>query len=66
MRGVSDRERPPRDRAPRPVDPKEPTTVSGDEAEPDWADRIRELRRARGDRLKEVFATFDEDEEDRP
>jgi len=33
---------------------------SGDEPEPDWAEEIRARRRARGDRLREVFATFDD------
>jgi hypothetical protein len=37
----------------------------GDEPEPDWAEEIRARRRARGDRLREVFATFD-DEPGRP
>jgi hypothetical protein len=37
------------------------------EPEPDWADAIREGRKARGERLKDVFATFDEDDpETRP
>jgi hypothetical protein len=31
------------------------------EAEPDWAEEIRAGRRARGERLKEVFAAFDDD-----
>ena len=34
-----------------------------DEPEPDWAEEIRARRRARGDRLREVFATFDEEPE---
>lgn len=29
--------------------------------EPEWAEAIREGRKARGDRLREVFATFDDD-----
>jgi hypothetical protein len=31
-----------------------------DEPEPDWADQIRQGRKARGERLRDVFATFDE------
>jgi len=33
----------------------------GDEPEPEWAEEIRARRRARGDRLRELFATFDEE-----
>jgi hypothetical protein len=29
--------------------------------EPEWAEAIRRGRKARGDRLREVFATFDDD-----
>jgi hypothetical protein len=37
------------------------------EPEPDWAEAIREGRKARGERLKEVFADFDDDDpETRP
>ena len=37
------------------------------EPEPDWAEGIRRGRKARGERLKEVFAAFDEgDPEIRP
>lgn len=32
-----------------------------DEPEPDWAEEIRARRRARGDRLREIFATFDDE-----
>lgn len=32
------------------------------EPEPEWAEAIREGRRVRGDRLREVFATFGDDE----
>jgi hypothetical protein len=53
----SDRD-PARDRK-RPVDA---TTAPGaDEPEPDWAEEIRARRRARGDRLREIFATFDDE-----
>lgn len=34
-----------------------------DEPEPDWAEEIRARRRARSDRLREIFATFDDDPE---
>jgi len=34
------------------------------EPEPDWAEEIRAGRRARGDRLRDVFATFEGDEHD--
>ena len=34
------------------------------EAEPDWAQGIRDRRKARGDRLREVFATFEDAEAD--
>ena len=32
-----------------------------EEPEPDWAEQIRAGRKARGDRLRDVFATFDDD-----
>ncbi len=32
------------------------------EPEPGWADAIREGRKARGERLKEVFASFDDED----
>jgi hypothetical protein len=31
--------------------------------EPEWAEAIRRGRKARGDRLREVFAAFDDDAE---
>ena len=34
-----------------------------DEAEPDWAEQIRARRRARAAQLREVFASFDKDDE---
>ncbi len=47
--------------SPRPTE----GTVSPDrdEPEPDWAEEIRARRRARSDRLREIFATFDDDPE---
>jgi hypothetical protein len=33
-----------------------------EESEPDWAEQIRAGRKARGDRLRDVFASFDDDE----
>lgn len=38
-------------------------SVPSDEVEPDWAEQIRQLCKARGDRLKVVFATFEDEEE---
>lgn len=38
----------------------EATTPAG-EPEPDWADAIRRGRRERAQRLREVFARFDDD-----
>lgn len=32
-----------------------------EEPEPDWAEQIRRARKARGARLKDVFATFEDD-----
>jgi hypothetical protein len=52
-----DEDRPPR----APEDPG--SAVPGQEPEPEWAGEIRDLRRQRGDRLKQLFATFDEEEE---
>jgi hypothetical protein len=44
-------------------DPDEPLTPSDDEQEPDWADRIRAIRRERGPRLEERLADEDADQE---
>ena len=49
--------------------PDEDRTAGGQEApwsvdarpEPEWAEAIRRGRKARGDRLREVFATFNDD-----
>jgi hypothetical protein len=38
-------------------------TPDAPEPEPDWAADIRERRKARGDRLRQIFDTFDQDEE---
>jgi len=38
-------------------------TPSEDEEEPEWADRIRELRRQRGPRLEDRLADEDADDE---
>jgi hypothetical protein len=38
---------------------------SPDAAEPDWAAEIHRLRRARGDRLRRVFSSFDDEQEER-
>lgn len=40
----------------------EPDLELNPEPEPEWADAIRRARQARGDRLREVFATFGEDD----
>jgi hypothetical protein len=55
---VSDRDD---DRDDRPT----PPARSRDEPEPDWAEEIRRLRRARGDRLRKVFSGFDDEQEER-
>jgi hypothetical protein len=39
---------------------------ASEEPEPDWAEEIRARRRARGERLREIFATFDEEPPRRP
>jgi hypothetical protein len=36
-----------------------------EEPEPDWAEQIRQGRKARGERLKDVFDTFNDDAEPR-
>jgi len=36
-----------------------------DEPEPDWAAEIHRRRRAYGDRLRRIFAAFDEEQEER-
>jgi hypothetical protein len=41
----------------------DPSPLPADEPEPPWAGEIRSLRQARGDRLKEIFAGFDDEEE---
>lgn len=46
---------------PEPGEPAEGTATSA-EPEPDWAAEIRRLRRARGDRLRSIFASFEDDE----
>jgi hypothetical protein len=47
--------------------PEDPTMPrAGEEPEPDWAEEIRARRRARGERLREIFATFDEEPPRRP
>jgi hypothetical protein len=55
----------------RPTDAEEPggsadpwaTGAGSDEPEPDWAAEIRARRKARGDRLRQIFSTFDEEKE---
>lgn len=42
------------------------STTAGDESqEPDWATEIGRLRRAQGRRLRQVFSTFDDEQEER-
>jgi hypothetical protein len=52
----------PRDEDPRAERP-EVSPLPVDEPEPEWAGQIRSLRRARGDRLKVLFAGLDDEEE---
>jgi hypothetical protein len=53
----------------RPVDPSvedspwRTPTEGADEPEPDWAEQIRARRRARADQLREIFDSFDEDDD---
>ena len=62
---MAERERP-NDRAQAPEVPWDRAQADA-EPEPEWADAIRAGRRARGERLKDVFATFDDDDpETRP
>ncbi|HEX6844066.1 MAG TPA: hypothetical protein VF235_03020 [Actinomycetota bacterium] len=49
-------------------EPREPEEASAarqaaEEPEPDWAEEIRALRRARGERLKSLLGTEDEAKE---
>jgi hypothetical protein len=52
-------------------DPKEPAeepepwsrAETDEEPEPDWAEQIRAARRSRGERLKDVFATFSDEDQ---
>jgi len=43
-------------------DAETPLAPSEDEQEPEWAERIRELRRQRGSRLEERLADDDADD----
>jgi hypothetical protein len=55
------------DREDEPLVPEELAPEPGDPAgEPSWTEEIRRLRRARGDRLKELFEAFDRDEGEAP
>lgn len=63
MTTSGDAERGRRGSRPAPEDDREPveagvSSLRG-EPEPEWADAIRRGRRARADRLRSVFATFD-------
>ena len=49
-----------------PKDPAEapaPWSREAEEPEPDWAEQIRRSRRSRGERLRDVFATFEDEEQ---
>jgi len=49
----------------RPEPPPEPwSKETAAEDEPDWAQSIRDGRKARGDRLRSVFAGFDDADDD--
>jgi len=52
----------PRDRPDLPPEPWSKETV--EDVEPDWAQSIRDGRKARGDRLRSVFAGFDDADDD--
>ena len=52
----------PRDDA-TPEEREEQSPLPGEGSEPEWAGQIRSLRRVRGERLKEVFANLDDEEE---
>jgi hypothetical protein len=55
------------DRDDEPPTPEDLGAELGDQSgEPSWTEEIRRLRRARGDRLKELFDAFDRDEEEAP
>jgi hypothetical protein len=45
----------------QPQEPAVPWAEAPGEPEPDWAEEIRAGRRARGERLKELFATLDDE-----
>ena len=59
MTSMSNERDPSQDRK-RPADAAA-TAPGADEPEPDWAEEIRARRRARGDRLREIFAAFDDE-----
>lgn len=58
---MAERERPDEPGAATPNDPWDRAQADA-EPEPEWADAIREGRKARGDRLREVFASFEDDD----
>lgn len=41
-----------------------PAADAGTEPEPDWAEEIGRLRKARGVRLRSVFSRFDDEQEE--
>ena len=51
------------ERGPRPPEPEAPwSKPEPGDPEPDWAEDIRRGRRERSKRLKDVFAAFDDDD----
>lgn len=50
---------------PAPAQDRTPGSETASEAAPDWATEIHRLRRAQGDRLRRLFSTFDEEQEER-
>ena len=54
----------PEPRDPRDLPPEPWSKEPAEDVEPDWAQSIRDGRKARGDRLPSVFAGFDEAEDD--
>jgi hypothetical protein len=52
----------PRDRPDLPSEPWSKETA--EDVEPDWAQSIRDGRKARGDRLRSVFEGFDDADDD--
>jgi hypothetical protein len=56
-------ERPRDDGEPAETDAPWSRAPESTESEPEWAAEIRERRRARGDRLRQIFDTFGDEKE---